>query len=111
VPETEREQNEDPAITARKLIDMLAETSAPRSFKRGDLVMQLPYSPYSLPPKGKPAIVVEVLQTPILDPQPNAESFDFRLPLDMIIGVVCNGAFLLFHQCSRYLQPYNGDVA
>jgi hypothetical protein len=109
--ELKREQAEDPSITARKLLDMLADFSTKREFRPGDLVVAVPWSPYSKPEQACPAIVVSVLDQPIIDPESDAGEASFRRELDIIIGVIAGGSFLTFHHSSRYLQRYDGPVA
>jgi len=65
------------------------------------------------PRASKPAIVVELLATPVFDTD-EAGSTYFREPLDMIIGIFVDegehrGDFLVFHANSQRYQPWPGE--
>jgi hypothetical protein len=102
----------DPAIEARKVLDTYAEWNAERApFKPGDLVVARPYTIYSRPLKGQVSVVMEVLSKPIVDERQESGSCQFGLSLDVIVGCYGDhGSFTLFHQSSRYLEPYTGPV-
>lgn len=63
-----------------------------------------------LPAYGEPAIVVEVLNTPVFDKQAGADSESalFREPLDLVLGCFPRNEedFLLFHYDSRRFEPF-----
>lgn len=102
----------DPAIEARKVLDTFAEFKAERPpFKPGDLVVSRPYSIFTRPEVGRPAVIVEVLDEPIYDETQHGGSCAFGMPLDIVVGCYSpEGRFTLFHQNSRYLEPYTGPV-
>ncbi len=61
------------------------------------------------PEYGKPAIVVEVLNPPILNPDNEAYTTYFREPLGIVVGLLDDdGDFLLFHVDARRFEPYTG---
>lgn len=60
------------------------------------------------PTIGEPAIVIEVLNSPILDVQAGPGSPYFREPLDIILGVIDDdGEFLQFHFDSHRFEPFS----
>jgi len=61
------------------------------------------------PRYGEPAIVVEVLDRPILDHEDEAGSTYYREPLDLLLGILHReGDFLVYHFDSRRFQPQEG---
>lgn len=59
------------------------------------------------PGYGEPAIVIEVLATPLLNPGDESGTPYFREPLDIIIGTLdADGDLLCFHYDSRRFEPY-----
>lgn len=64
------------------------------------------------PHYGDPAIVVEVLDPPILDHEEEAGSTYYREPLDLLLGILHkDGDFLVYHFDSRRFQPYEENGA
>ena len=61
----------------------------------------------SLPEYNTPAIVWETLPSPIFDNTKTitAGSKYFKEPLDIVLGVMDEGAFILLHYDSRRLEP------
>lgn len=58
------------------------------------------------PAYGEAAVVVEVLDTPCVDPEAEAGLTYFREPLDLVLGVrYKTGDFLLWHYDSRRFEP------
>ncbi len=62
------------------------------------------------PRYGYPAVVIEVLESPLLDAEDEAGSPYFREPLDLVLGVIAEdgpgrGDLLLYHYDSRRFQP------
>lgn len=59
------------------------------------------------PDYGEPAIVIEVLQSPLVNPGDESGTPYFREPLDIIIGTLdAEGDLLCFHYDSRRFEPY-----
>ncbi|WP_295407858.1 hypothetical protein [uncultured Thiocystis sp.] len=63
------------------------------------------------PRYGHPAVVIEVLETPLLDREDDAGSTDFREPLDLVLGLIWDdgpsrGELVTFHYDSRRFQPW-----
>lgn len=113
--EMRREENESPDIAARVLIDMLAAhqariASGPR-FKVGDLVQAVSSSPYRFWTPKRPGIVVEMLAEPVFETGAESTSPSFRLPLDMRVGSIRGGEFMIWHVHSLFFEPYTGPVA
>lgn len=111
--EITREQREDPAIHARKLLDHLAgyQDRGAHRFAVGDLIQAIPAAPYRFWTAQRPGVVVEVLKEPAFDNEANCGSPDFRLPLDLRVATVRGGRFLIYHVHSGYFEPYRGPVA
>ncbi len=64
------------------------------------------------PAYGHPAIVVELLDPPLLDHEEEAGMTYYREPLDMQMGILHrDGDFLVYHFDSRRFQPYELDGA
>lgn len=60
-----------------------------------------------LPHKNQPAIVIEILQMPIISTDNESGSPYFLETLDIILGIVVeNGTFLTFYYDSRRFEPY-----
>jgi hypothetical protein len=60
-----------------------------------------------LPHKNQPAIVVELLNIPIISTDNESGSPYFLETLDIILGVIVeNGTFLTFYYDSRRFEPY-----
>ena len=62
-----------------------------------------------IPHYGQPAVVIEVLETPVLDCEGEAGSTYFREPLDLVLGLLwdegpARGEFVTFHYDSRRFQ-------
>jgi hypothetical protein len=59
------------------------------------------------PDYGEPAIVIEVLTSPLINPGDESGTPYFREPLDIIIGTLdSDGDLLCFHYDSRRFEPY-----
>jgi len=63
------------------------------------------------PHYGQPAIVLEVLQSPILDHREEMGSAYFREPLDVVLGLLIDdpevrGDLFTFHYDSRRFEPW-----
>lgn len=79
-------------------------TEEPPKFKPRDLVEWKPGMKHK---KGDgPFIVVEVLDTPVIDHNERASSPHFREKLDIVLGEINKNCFITFHYDSRRLQPY-----
>jgi hypothetical protein len=64
------------------------------------------------PAYGQPAIVVEVLDPPVLDHEMGSGAPYFREPLDLLLGILHpEGDFLVYHFDSRRFQPLEDDGA
>lgn len=61
------------------------------------------------PDYGVPAIVVQVLDTPIVDGKFDSGSVYFREPLDLVLGLLDDDdEFCLLHYDSHRFEPYAG---
>jgi hypothetical protein len=60
-----------------------------------------------IPRYGDPAIVIELLKSPVVDSGENAGSPYFREELNIILGVLDPGGdFVIFHYDSRRFEPF-----
>lgn len=81
-------------------------------FAPGDLVAWKPgLKNRRVPRYGTPAVVVEVLETPVFDNETDSGSTYFREPLDLVLGMIWEsgpgrGDFVTFHVDSRRFQPW-----
>lgn len=67
------------------------------------------------PRYGRPAVVMEVLPTPILDSDQDSGSPYFHEPLDLVLGLFledgpARGELVTWHFDSRRLQPWTPEV-
>jgi hypothetical protein len=87
----------------------------PQRFAPGDLVTWKPGLKNRRGPcYGRPAVVVEVLDTPVWDTERDSGSTYFREPLDCVLGVIWDedpgrGEFVTFHYDSRRFQLVQED--
>ena len=91
------------------LKNCLETYSVKHEFKRGDLVKWKPMLKDRLYPElDSPAIVIEVLEKPIIDLTNDSGSPYFREAYDMIVGVLNekDKVFLKYHLSSLRLEPY-----
>jgi hypothetical protein len=85
-------------------------------FAPGDLVTWKAGMKHKRFPRyGQPAVVLEVLASPALDPVNEAGTTYFREPLDVVIGVLWDegtdrGELIAFHFDSRRFQPWTEEA-
>lgn len=77
-------------------------------FKKGDLIEWKPkLNNKRWPKKNQPAIVLEVLEEPIIDSSKESSSPYYREPLDLIIGFIFDdGVFISFYVNSKRYRPF-----
>lgn len=82
-------------------------------FKPGDLVCWKPgLRNRRFPCGGRPAVVLEVLTTPVLDTDADSGSTYYREPLDLVLGLFLDegehrGNFLSWYFDGRRFQPWS----
>jgi hypothetical protein len=81
------------------------------SFHKGQLVKWKPHlNNKKLPKLGQPAIVLDILDSPIVDEEEPSSTY-FREHLDIVLGVFDpNGTFLKFYYDSSRFEPYEQEL-
>lgn len=79
------------------------------NFNVGDIVKWKPnFRNRELPEYDEPLIILEILETPILDKEEGPSSTYFNEPLDMIVGMIAEeGEFITFYYDSRRFEHFN----
>jgi hypothetical protein len=96
------------------LRERFARLSQSHPFKPGDLVTWKPgLMNRRVPLRGQPAVVVSVLEEPVLDNDTESGSTYYREPQDIVLGVIWDkepgrGDFVTFHFDSRRFEPWKG---
>ena len=99
---------EETAALNRKLIRAFESMLTKHSFKPNQLVRwKEGLKNKAVPEYNEPAIVWEILPKPICDHAkgPGAGSRYLNEPLDMVLGVMDEGEFVLLHYDSRRFEP------
>lgn len=97
---------------AQALVERYQSLNTRHAFKPGDLVTWKPgLRNRRYPYLGKPAVVLEVLATPILDSDTETGSTYYHEPLDLVLGLFLDegehrGDFLGWHFDGRRFQPW-----
>lgn len=97
----------DPGAVLRERYQSLVQR---QRFTPGQLVEWKPgLKNKRFPRYGQPAVVIEVLETPLLDHEDEAGSTYFREPLDLVLGLLWDGGpargeFVTFHYDGRRFQ-------
>lgn len=103
----------DIAVALRTRYRLFSQTYR---FAPGDLVTWKPgLKNRRIPRYGQPAVVVALLEPPVLDHEEESGSTYFREPLDLVLGVVWDrdpgrGEFVTFHFDSRRFQPWRENA-
>ena len=92
------------SVEAQVLRMTAAEFNETRDFVKGDIVTAYPWAIYSHPLVGQPAIVLELLETPVTDKTDSHGSPFFNFKCDMRIGHMQNGKFVCYYVDSRYFH-------
>ena len=85
-------------------------------FAPGDLVTWKPgLKNRRWPSQGRPAVILEVLDTPIFDTEIDSGITYFHEPLDLVLGLFHEtgphrGEFLSWHFNSRRFQPWTEEI-
>jgi len=92
-----------------------ASLNCRQAFQAGDVVgWKVGLKNRRWPTYGKPAIVVEVLDSPVFDKEKDSGDAYFREPLDLALGVFIEegphrGDFVVWHFDSRRLQAWTSE--
>jgi hypothetical protein len=85
-------------------------------FAPGDLVTWKPGLKNKRTPRyDQPVVVIEVLETPVLDREDEAGSTYFREPLNLVLGLIWDsnpgrGELVTFHYDGRRFQPWSEEA-
>lgn len=103
--QVQRASNEDMAASLESRFASLANR---HDFSIGELVTWKPGLKHmQFPRLGRPAIVVEILETPVVNSYVPPDSPYFGEILDIRVGVIGDdGAFHLYHVPSNRFQPF-----
>ena len=99
------------------LLERYALLNTSHAFKPGDLVCWKPgMRNRRVPAYGTPAVVLEVLETPIPDSDKESGSTYFHEPLSLVLGLFWNrdpgrGDFVAFHFDGRRFEPWDPETA
>ncbi len=101
----------DSRVTAVELEKKYKQLMSPVELAPGQLVKWKPGLKNKRRPEvGEPAIVIEVLKTPLFDETEGAGSPYFREPLDVILGVFDEDEdFDVFYFDSRRMEPFESQ--
>jgi hypothetical protein len=80
-------------------------------FKPGDLVVwKKGLRNKARPALSEPAIVIQILETPLKDPDKQDSGTPyFNEPLNLVLGLIDDdGDFVIFHYDKRRFEPYQG---
>ncbi len=96
------------------LLERYQQLQRRHRFAPGDLVTwKAGLANRRYPKPGQLAVVIEVLEQPVLDNEVNSGSTYFREPLDIILGVIWDeehdrGQFVTFHFNSQRFELHQG---
>ncbi len=78
------------------------------NFKVGDLVIWKKDLKNKLKPAyNEPCMVVDILNTPLIDETKNSATVYFKEPLDIVLGLITEeNDFITFHYDKRRFEPY-----
>jgi hypothetical protein len=79
------------------------------NFQKGQLVIwKKGLKNRKFPEENQPAIVIEVLDEPLIQSERDSGTPYFREPLDIALGIIDrDGDFLIFHYDQRRFKPYS----
>ena len=87
------------------------QSTDPASFRPGDLVRWQPGMKYvKWPQYGETAVVIECLEPPVLDDEPDSGSCYFRTPLTLVLGVPHKDGFHCWHFDGRRFELVASDM-
>lgn len=94
--------------TPKELVNAYDNFNAKHQFQPGQTVVWKSRMKNRRSPEyGEPAIVVELVEPPILNPGDDSGTSYFREPLDIVIGTLDgDGDLLCFHYDSRRFEPF-----
>lgn len=98
-------------VTTDQLQSLYRSYVARNVFLPGDLVTWKPGLKNRVhPAEGEPAVVVRVLDTPIIDGLADAGNPDFKAEYDLICGLSIDGVFLTYHYDSARFKKYESKT-
>lgn len=103
-----QQPNLDVTNQVEKLKTLASSLSEKYTFKEGDLVVwKEGHINRSVPLAGEPAIVLKVLDEPIIDNRVDFASTYFQEKYDLVLGVLRENTLVSFHYPSERFQPFN----
>ncbi|HOB61446.1 MAG TPA: hypothetical protein PKI41_04920 [Candidatus Competibacteraceae bacterium] len=115
IDEGEEESLAEPAEEATQHLCVLLErlnNGRERALRPGMLATWKPgLKNRRFPRYSEPVVVVDLLNTPIVNPDSESGSPYFREPLDLLLGMMRGDdyEFLIYHADRRRFQPYEQD--
>lgn len=104
----EKRNNNSPEVTIEKLTQLKQSLDKVHDFKVGDIVKwKQNLKNKSIPEYDEPAIVLALLDEPLMDSTKEAGSIYFREPLDIVLGVLSNDEMMCYHYDKRKFEPYS----
>lgn|GEM_PF-1281264 len=101
------DKKSDPKETALKLKENFDFFKVEHDFQEGLLVRwKKGLKNRKYPGYDEPAIVIKTLDKPVYSDETESGSRYFREPLDIILGVIINDDFEIFHYDRRRLEPF-----
>lgn len=94
---------------AEKLLMMRAKLTQRHAFNVGDLITpKKDLNDFNIPYMGYPVVVDEILETPIIDPQPLPQHSRFQRKYDMVVLAWIEGTLLPFYTEKCRFEPWKG---
>lgn len=77
------------------------------NFEKGDLVKwKKGLKNRRIPEYNQPVIVIDILEKPYIAEDENTGSAGFREPLDLLLGILVDDTFSIFHYDKRRFEKY-----
>lgn len=98
-------------VSKEELLKRYTKYNERYKFKAGDIVTwKEGLQDRAHPKANEPAIVIEIIDPPILDETKDAGSPYFRNYYDLVLGVIVKEKFLISHHISNRFKPYKKSI-